>query len=279
MFKSSKPTAAQSNLPLVGIVIPYFRAPEKLQACLAAIQAQEGVQTEVYVRDNSENNILFTRAVNEGLMQFCFSGRHDYVLVLNQDAYLRPSCLSKLVQSMQLLPKVGIACPIQLSSDNQPSWTGSLDAFPAGIHARSSLHPLPSPSPTYWANGACMLLRSAMVREIGVLDKNMRFICSDSDYSFTARSRGWEVLVVPSAQVEHSLDSSGTLGSDWLVQVKLQDVQHFIHKWLNGNLYRQLAFEGPTLTPEFVQNHLNQVVQTIELLGHRMAAQGADNAP
>ena len=232
----------------IAIVIPYFRAPEALRLNLECLSKQAGVSVNIFVRDNSEDNILFTRAVNEGLRRYCFSGEHDYVLVLNQDAYLRPGCLQELLSAMESAPTAGICAPISISEDEEVNWCGGADAYPWGRHLTVDINTLPeAPYESHWANGACVLLKVAMVREIGLMDENMRFICSDSDYSFTARSRGWKVLVAPRAFVQHSLSGSAAVANPSLNRIKLQDQLYFSEKWLNGDLYRKLAFEGNVL--------------------------------
>jgi GT2 family glycosyltransferase len=251
-------------LKRVAVIIPHYRNPEALARSTAAARAQEQVDVEIFVRDNSDDNVLYTQAINEGLSRYCFDGSCDYAVALNQDAVMRPNCLLELVRSLEAEPKVGIACPIQLSAENVPTWFGSLQAFPFGVHASRPMDPLPPPFLTYWANGACMVLRSAMVREIGLWDKNMRFLASDSDYSFTARARGWDILVVPSAQVEHTLGSSGRIGPMWLKTIKLQDMLYFARKWLTGDLYRSLALEGKGLDAATVHQIVRRVEQELE---------------
>jgi len=112
-------------------------------------------------------------------------------------------------------------------------------------------------------NGACMLLRTAMIREIGLFDENMRFICSDADYSFTARSRGWRCLVVPKAFVEHELAGSASTQNTWLNKIKLEDQLYFAKKWITGDLYRHLALEGQKLTSENMEKILSEMQQLI----------------
>lgn len=248
----------------VGVVIPHYKAPEALQVSIAFLQKQWGVKTEIFVRDNSEDNILFTKAVNEGVRKFAYSDLYDYVLVLNQDANLHEECLQQLVQAMEKNPLAGICAPIALSRNKSVNWAGSAEAFPWGRHLRCSLTQLPKePFQTYWVNGACMLLRTRMLREIGLLDENMKFICSDADISFTARARGWQCLVVPTAFVEHELGGSANTTNQWLNKIKLEDQLYFAHKWLTGGIYRGLALEGPHMTVEAVNTHLKP---TLEML-------------
>ena len=248
------------NNPLekpVGVVIPHYKAPEALQVAISHVQNQRGIQTEVFVRDNSEDNILFTRAVNEGLRKFVYIDAYDYVLVLNQDANLHEECLLQLVHAMNENQQAGIAAPIALSSDKSVNWAGSKEAFPWGRHVGYNLTQLPkNPFETFWINGACMLLRISMLREVGLFDENMRFVCSDADISFTARARGWTCLVVPSAFVEHEQGGSGYIAEVWLNKIKLADQLYFARKWLSGDVYRSLAFEGSELTAATVENHM-----------------------
>jgi GT2 family glycosyltransferase len=246
-----------NTLKPIGVVIPHYRAPEALNIAISHVQRQRGVMTEVYVRDNSEDNILFTKVVNEGLRQFVYKDAYDYVLVLNQDANLHEECLQQLVQALQQNPKAGIAAPIALSTDKSVNWAGSAQAFPWGQHVGYNLTELPKqPFETYWVNGACMLLRTTMLREVGLLDENMKFICSDADISFTARARGWQCLVAPSAFVEHDLSGSASTTNEWLNKVKLEDQLYFANKWLTGDVFRSLAVEGAQLTPQVVQQHV-----------------------
>ena len=243
----------------IGVVIPYYRAPEALKKTLAHLEAQRGVRTSIFVRDNSEDNVLFTKAVNQGIAQFAFSDQFEYTLILNQDAFLHQECLAQLVQAMEMNPSAGICGAISLSPDKSVNWAGSGAAFPWGQHLSYDLTRLPNQAfQTHWVNGACMLIRNAMVREIGLMDANMRFICSDADYSFTARARGWQCLVVPNAFVEHELSGSAAIQDPFLIKTKLQDQLYFAKKWLSGDVYRSLSLEGVQLTPEFIQSEIKK---------------------
>ena len=241
----------------VGVVIPHYQAPDALNNALTHLNNQRGVQVEIFVRDNSVDNILFTKAINEGLRKFVFSDAYDYVLILNQDANLHDETLQQLINVMTQHPQAGICAPIALSSDKSVNWAGSAEAFPWGRHVSYNLTQLPKQAfETFWINGACMLMRTAMLREIGLLDEGMQFICSDADISFTARSRGWKCLVVPSAFVEHELGGSASTTIKWLNKIKLQDQLYFARKWVSGDIYRELSLEGSRLTPDMIREYL-----------------------
>lgn len=250
---------------MIPVIIPYFRAPEKIEKCKEALSKQSEELT-VFIRDNSDDNILYTAAINEGLKRYAYT--HEFVLVLTQDAYLAPDCLSELVKAMNDNPTCGIISPRQYAG-NQITWAGSLEAWPAGKHTAS---PETVPYGTYWANGACMLLRSEMIKDIGTLDHNMRFICSDADYSFTARSRGWSVMVAPNARCEHELDGSGSMGKNpWLDTIKLRDMIYFTEKWLTKGLFDKLSFEGKTTSPDKIKTQLKSWRKGISLINESLS--------
>ena len=263
---------ALNPIPIIPIVIPYFRAPKALEKCLATIKQQESIQAEIFVRDNSEDNILFTKAVNEGLRRYVSRADIEYILILNQDAYLHQYCIAQLLKTMQDFPKAGIVIPLAVNPENQIVQFAALQAYPWGLTRGGRLEEVPKePYATYWANGACMLLRVSMIREIGLMDENMRFICSDADYSFTARSRGWDVMVSPHAFIEHALNSSGHVGIPEIEEVKMSDQLYFGQKWLSADLYRRLAFEGQTLTPALITQEISKSQTSLSAMRQHIA--------
>src|SRR5690242_3191259 len=96
----------------VAIVVPFFKARDKLNRCLEHLRRQSYSNVEVFVRDNSEDNIYFTAAVNEGLRHFITDPAVRYIGVLNQDAYLDPRAIEVLVDFMEHHSEAGVACPL-----------------------------------------------------------------------------------------------------------------------------------------------------------------------
>jgi GT2 family glycosyltransferase len=254
-------------------LIPHFQHADRLEKCKQHLVGQTGVDVEIYVRDNNTDNILYTAAINEGLRKYCYSPEFDYVLILNQDAYLDPDALQTLAGFMDATPACGIASPIHVSADRKRvTWGGSTRAFPFGGHRCDPLQSYTAPVKTHWANGACMLIRTETVREAGLFDKNMRFICSDADFSFTARLRGWHIYVVPGALCEHTIGTSAEGDNDALTLIKLRDTLYFGQKWLDGGLYRQIAWEGQILKDEDIRTEINARKREIAFIQQRIAA-------
>lgn len=260
-------------MPIVPIIIPFYKEAEKLKKCREAIAAQTWLGCEVFVRDNTHDNILFTAAVNEGLARYCWRDDVRYAIVLNQDAYMHPDCVRRLIEFMDANPECAVACPLQYQDNGGSrvvSWGGSLNAFPFGVHRTDAFERYTEPFETYWANGACMMIRVAAIRECGLFDKNMRFICSDADFSFTVRARGWKVCVVPAALCEHELNASGSYGSLEMQLVKCRDAAYFADKWLTGGLFKSLSFEGPKLAAIEIRTEAARLKRQIRSLEHKL---------
>jgi GT2 family glycosyltransferase len=234
---------------MIPAIIPVYREPEKLERCLAHLRRQT-LATEPVVIDNNVVNRYFTEAVNSGLTT-ALAGAERYALVMNQDMYLEPDAVERLARFLDTTPKAGIAAPLHLSSTNpsHADFAGGTEAFPLGFYLNGPAANLAGEREVHWVSGACMLVRLAAVRELGLFDRNMRFLCSDADYCFSARARGWSVHVVGSARGIHDKGASKEVQPNRALElVKAEDLLYFADKWLTGRLYRRLAIEGQTLT-------------------------------
>lgn len=240
-------------------IIPAFRAPELLARCVEHLATQNRPTAPVVIDNNMENR-LYTRAINLGLKQ-SLAGGAPYYLLLNQDMMLQPTAVAEMANAMESDPRIGIVMPLHLDPDDprQVTCGGTAGAFPLGQHYMGPLEAFTQDRELPWANGAAVLLRKEMVQEIGLLDESMRFICSDVDYSFTARARGWKVWLSTKARGLHKPGASTADVASPLELVKCDDILVFADKWLTGDLYRRLAREGHELTPQTVAQKVSEI--------------------
>jgi len=242
---------------MVPVIIPLFGSVDQLNKCKQHLNDQT-VPVEIFVHDNNTDNIYFTAAINKGISNYLDSDC-KYMIILNQDMYLHPNAVEEMIKFMDANPECGIAMPIQLSSKHPETVTcaGGTQAFPYGIHLHGTLDDFGESKMIHWANGACMILRKDMIRQIGLMDENFMLIGSDSDYSFTARSRGWQVWMIASAQGIHDHGITTKTTDPKIEAIKVRDMYYFAIKWLNGNLYRDLADNGHAQTPEQIEEIIN----------------------
>jgi N-acetylglucosaminyl-diphospho-decaprenol L-rhamnosyltransferase len=146
---------------------------------------------------------------------------HELVLIANPDAVPEPGAVDILRTFMEEHPRSGVAGPQMLYSDG--TWQASRRSFPtvgSTLVRRTPLRVLfpplrwqrqhyllderpDEPVPADTMLGAFLLLRRAMLDEIGGWDAGYRMYCEDIDLNYRAAKAGWERWYVPAAVVHH----------------------------------------------------------------------------
>ncbi len=213
------------------IIILLYGDRKYLDVCVASVE-EHCNNYVLHIIDNNEVNRGFTKGVNEGIL----AGSAPYVWLLNQDAVVLKGAQQALIDRFSYGEKVGIVGSMQIDHDDPDiiRHGGTIQAFPNGIHkgGRISMGHCRVPEKSTWINFASAMLRREMIQHIGLLDENMFLICSDSDYCYWARYRGWEVWYEPRSQVKHRLEASSKGVSEW----HRKDTLAFMNKWGINNL-------------------------------------------
>ncbi|HUJ92401.1 MAG TPA: glycosyltransferase family 2 protein [Gaiellaceae bacterium] len=146
---------------------------------------------------------------------------HELVLIVNPDAIAEPDAVAILRTFMEEHLRCGAAGPRMLYNDG--SWQASRRSFPTvggTIVRRTPLRTLfpplkwqrhhyflderpEEPVQTDTMLGAFLMLRRAMLDEIGGWDAGFRMYCEDIDLNYRAAKAGWERWYVPAAVVHH----------------------------------------------------------------------------
>jgi GT2 family glycosyltransferase len=206
-----------------------------------------GAITVTYKADGKNG---FTIAVNEGLKTF-YEGLYigkgiKYIWILNDDTTVFPDTLSESIKFMEEHPKCGLMGHqnLLMSDPDLIIWGGSGNPFPAGQHkfGKISLGDLREPTLEKWVTFSSVFIRAEVVRDIGLLDPNMVWVYSDSDYSYRARAFGWECWYNPKAKILHEKGVSGKPPKELINRFKLDQI-YFHNKWINGKLYYDLDSE------------------------------------
>jgi len=152
----------------------------------------------------NEVNLGFVKANNQAL-------RHcegEYVLLLNSDTIVWPKALQSLVAFLDSYPEVGVVGAELRNKDNslQPSW----NQFPSlwsELNGRNiRVRHLYGDSGAYlidWIGGACMMVRRAVISDVGLLDENIFMYSEETDWCYRIRQAGWQVAYLPGACITH----------------------------------------------------------------------------
>ena len=145
----------------------------------------------------------------------------EYVLIANPDAIAERDAVAILQEFMDAHPRCGVAGPQMRYWDG--TWQASRRSFPtvgATLVRRTPLRLLfpplryqrrhylldqrpAEPVQTDTMLGAFLLLRRAMLDEIGGWDPGYRMYCEDIDLNYRAARAGWERWYIPAAVVHH----------------------------------------------------------------------------
>jgi GT2 family glycosyltransferase len=236
------------------IIIPAFRAPEKLRACLDALRHQTLAPSHLLVHDNSAQNIGFTAAVNLGIAKALHSGS-EFALILNQDVRLLQNALAGLEHFMQEHPLCALA-GIKLLSTHEPDCIchgGCKEAFPAGVHitGRRSRGDCAVSAEMPWVSGAALCVRLQAIADIGLMDPHYFLFGSDSDWCYSARLRGWQVWYCAEAEGFHDggISADPAAQKEFQAQIK-KDLTYWRDKWTHTEFFGWLQHGGPR--PGFV---------------------------
>jgi hypothetical protein len=232
--------------PDLSIVVVSFNGRDLLRACLTAVfETVTEHRFEIVVIDNasadgsvemmtrefptvrvlaSDRNVGFARANNRALAET--KGRN--LLLLNPDAVPRRGAIDAMVRHLDANPRVGVVAPRLLNPDLSDQ--GTARAFPtaaAFVFGRRSpltrLFPRNPWSRAYligrdrtgddpfevdWVSGACLMLRRAVLDQVGGLDESFFMYWEDADWCRRIKRAGHQIVCVAAARVVHFEGSS-----------------------------------------------------------------------
>jgi GT2 family glycosyltransferase len=166
--------------------------------------------------DAVRNEVPLGFAANLNLGLDLTSG--DGVLSVNPDTVPAADAVAALAEAMAARPRCGVAGPrmvfpdgtLQPSRRRFPTVTGTIvRRTPLRKVVQQTRHyhldePLPpEPVQADWMLGGFLLLRRAMLDDLGGFDAGFRLYGEDIDLQYRAHKAGWERWYVPAAVVRH----------------------------------------------------------------------------
>jgi GT2 family glycosyltransferase len=192
-------------------------------------------------------NLRFAGGNNAG-MRHALSAGAEYILLLNNDTVVDPGCIEPLVAPLKADPLIGMAAPkiyyhaapdlIWFAGGVVSMWTGTMRH--TGI--READHgQYDTPRDIEYATGCCVMVRSAVLREVGMLDESFFIYGEDADWSMRVREAGYRIVYEPASKVWHrvSVSSGGHLSAFKLRNKFLSNVRFFAR---HASWYHWLVF-------------------------------------
>lgn len=160
-------------------------------------------------------NLGFAGGNNVGIAAAMERGA-DAVLVLNNDTIVPQDTLGTLAEALSSTPDAGACSPVlPYHPPRKELWFAGTPYDPRrGRSGRTTsiergTLPLPeAPIDIDRAVGAAMLVRRAVVHEVGAFSEDLYFLYEDVDWSLRMRAAGWRILLVPQARIPHKVAAS-----------------------------------------------------------------------
>lgn len=221
----------------VTVVVPNYNGKKFIKKCLSHLSEQEYKDFRVIVVDNGsedesfnavyeyvdemdvelvklDSNYGFSRAVNEGIIR----SDSEYVILLNNDAYVGKSCIKELVQVMEMDREEKIfsaqALMLQYGEGNKVDSAGDYFCalgwgFSKGKDGNALKYT--KVKEVFSSCAGAAIYRMSVFDEIGLFDENFFAYLEDMDIGYRGKLAGYRNVLVPKARVLHV--GSGSSGS------------------------------------------------------------------
>lgn len=203
---SSEPASQGHRLPITEVVVV-----DNASSDGSAAMVRERFPWVILIE--SPDNLGFAAGNNLALT----AAQGEYVLLLNPDTVVTEGSIARLWQVLAAQPAAGIAGAQLLNADG--TLQTSIGVFPSLGSELPLLNRRLSPmrgalqvstpegdlavQSVDWVSGACLMIKREVVDAIGPLDEDFWLYTEETDWCYRARAAGWDVLLVPQAQVYH----------------------------------------------------------------------------
>jgi N-acetylglucosaminyl-diphospho-decaprenol L-rhamnosyltransferase len=223
-------------VPAISVILVNYNTAHLLDQCISDLRAAaKHIELQLIVVDNASRddsrlvlqekyatdhlifnptNVGFGRANNQALAVL----EHEYVLLLNTDAFVAPDTLDKTLQYMQNHPDCGVLGVRLKGRDGvlQPSCR----YFPTPLNTflfRTGLHRLfpsvqqvddmqwdhASPRGCDWVPGCYYLTRRSVINQVGLFDPRFFLYFEEVDHCKAVKAAGHQVIFYSDTTVIH----------------------------------------------------------------------------
>ena len=275
------------STPTIGIIIINWNSFDLTHACLKSLEEIDYKAISVILVDNNssddslerlsaahpwivtvenEKNLGFTGGNNSGIRK-AFELDCDYILLLNNDTQVEPDFLNILVEKIESDPNIGAVQPkIYYEYDRNVIWNAGGKYNPL-LTQPSTIGENKIDDGSYqvtkstdWITGCAFLIRSSVVREVGLTSELYFYGCFDDvDYSMEILKKGYELFFCANSIIYHAVGMASKSENDNPEGV-LKPFFHYLvarNRWFFIRRHAKCIYLIPTL-----------IYQIYSFLGH-----------
>lgn len=217
--------------PLVSLIIVNWNGGEVFNNCIKSLVKVNYPNWELLVVDNGSNdgsenlfknfnlptekitliknqrNLGFAMANNQGVKR----ARGDFILLLNNDTKVVPNLLTVLVNRASRDHTLGVIQPkIELMDkkgylDNAGSFFTRIGFLQHWGFLQKDSSFFNKERLIFSAKGACMFIRSSLIKKIGLFDSDFISYFEESDFCWRVWLSGYKVLFYPKTKIYHKV--------------------------------------------------------------------------
>jgi hypothetical protein len=175
-----------------------------------------GVDDASIVLIHTGENLGFAGGNNVGIRFALSRGDADYVWLLNNDTVVDPDALAIMVERAEGDSEIGMVGAKLLHYDEPAvvqaiaggmltSWQGLATHVGSGTRDDGRWT---EPMEVDCIVGACLLVKTVVVRDVGLLDETYFIYSEELDWCWSARKNGWKLIYAPGSVVWHKVSST-----------------------------------------------------------------------
>ena len=219
-----------THQPKISIIILNWNGLKDTLACLTSLAKIAYPNYEVIVVDNgsknkealiikqkfpqinilkNKTNLGFAEGNNAAIRRILKQNQSDYILLLNNDTVVTKNFLNRLVETAQNCQNSGVLGP-KIYYYRRRGKTKVIQSIGSMINlSLGKISPVKQknncPLAVDFVTGACLLIKTAVVKKIGLLDKKFFCVFEDADWCLRAKTAGFLILYVPRSVIYHKL--------------------------------------------------------------------------
>lgn len=236
----------RSDPPRVSVIVLNYQGAKWIGRCLESLRQQTNFsEIEVIVADNlsSDGSDQLAEAILknwptgrfiqhgenlgycEGNNRAAHVARGEYLFFLNNDAWLEPDCLERLVAET-IAQKAAAATPLVLNYDDdslQPIWGAGFDIF--GLPSLATRYE--QSCEIFMPPGCSFLIERKLFKRIGEFDSELFMYADEMDLSWRLWIAGGCAIAASSARLHHHLAANVNPLGGRMSEVRTSDTKRF----------------------------------------------------
>lgn len=221
--------------PKVAVILLNWNSFNHTSNCVESLQLCDYPNFEIIVVDNGSIDgsgnllkakfpkiILIASPTNEGFaagnnrgFRYAIENQFAYAMMLNNDVFVEPDFISKLIHYMEIHPDTGAIQPkIFFNHDRKKIWNGGsyFLSWLGWTYSKRYMRKAGVLQSQFqqvdWITGCAFLTKTSILKEVGLLKEAFFIYYEDVDLSFRIRSKGYQLIYHPESIIYHIAGSS-----------------------------------------------------------------------